>query len=113
MFEIGRLCVKIAGRDAGLRCVVVGSVDDTFVLVDGQTRRRKVNIKHLEPLDKVLSIESGASHEDVAKALSDEGIAVEEKKHAPKEKKEAPSKKPAAKSAQKTKKPAKKAAKSE
>ena len=50
MFEIGRLCVKIAGRDAGLKCLVVEVIDDNYVLIDGQTRRRKCNIKHLEPV---------------------------------------------------------------
>ena len=47
MIEIGRLCVKIAGRDAGKKCVVVDVVNDNTVLIDGETRRRNCNIKHL------------------------------------------------------------------
>ncbi|MDD5087086.1 MAG: 50S ribosomal protein L14e [Candidatus Nanoarchaeia archaeon] len=80
MFELGRLCVKIAGRDAGLKCVVVDVVDDSYVMIDGQTRRRKCNIKHLEPTDKILSVKKGASHEDILKELDKEGIKVKEKK---------------------------------
>ncbi|OIO62208.1 hypothetical protein AUJ83_03285 [Candidatus Woesearchaeota archaeon CG1_02_33_12] len=79
MFEIGRLCLKIAGRDAGLKCIVVNTVDNNYVLIDGQTRRRKCNVKHLEPLDKVLKIKKGISHEDVVKELKKESIEVEVK----------------------------------
>ena len=77
MFEIGRLCLKIAGRDAGLKCIVVDKIDDNYVLIDGQTRRRKCNVKHLEPLDKVLKVKKGLSHEDVLKELKKENIEVE------------------------------------
>ena len=49
IFSVGRVCVKIAGRDAGRKCVVVQQVNDHYVVVDGNTRRKKVNINHLEP----------------------------------------------------------------
>ncbi len=80
MIEIGRICVKIAGRDAGLKCVVVEVLDKNFVLIDGQTRRRKCNSAHLEPLDQKLSIESGASHAHVVAAFKDIGVEVVETK---------------------------------
>jgi len=70
MIEIGRLCVKLAGRDAGKTCVVVDIVDNNTVLIDGQTRRRKCNLLHLEPLKQTVKINKGASHDDVAKAFS-------------------------------------------
>jgi len=85
MFEIGRLCVKIAGRDARLKCVIVDTVDELYVMIDGQTRRRKCNINHIEPLDKVLNLNKGASHEEVVKVLKAEGIEVKER--APKKEK--------------------------
>jgi large subunit ribosomal protein L14e len=69
MFEIGRVCVKIAGRDAGKKCVVVKHLEGKLYLVDGETRRRKCNTLHLEPLDQVLEIKENASHEEVMKAL--------------------------------------------
>jgi len=76
MFEIGRLCVKIAGRDAGKKCVVVDVLEGSYVLIDGETRRRKCNIAHLEPLKEVLKIKAKASHDDVAKALEPLGFQV-------------------------------------
>ncbi len=82
MIEVGRLCVKVAGRDAGKNCVIVESVDDNFVVVDGQVKRKRCNISHLEPLQHRLPIASGASHEEVVKALEAVGIdvVVEEKR---------------------------------
>jgi len=79
MFEIGRLCLKTAGRDAGLKCIVIDKLDDNYVLIDGQTRRRKCNIKHLEPLDKVLKVKKGLGHDDVVKELKKQGIEIKEK----------------------------------
>jgi large subunit ribosomal protein L14e len=76
MIDVGRICVKTAGRDAGMKCVVVEVLDDNFVLIDGETRRRKCNILHLEPLDKTVELKKGASHADVAKAFERLGYAV-------------------------------------
>jgi large subunit ribosomal protein L14e len=55
-FAPGTVCVKIAGRDAGKTCVVTEKVDALFVKVDGFTRARKVNIKHLEPTGKRVDL---------------------------------------------------------
>ncbi len=83
MFEIGRICTKIAGRDSNRKCVVVDIVDDNHVLIDGQTRRRKCNVAHLEPSEMVLKLKKGAANRDVAEALRKEGIDCEEKKPKP------------------------------
>ena len=63
--EIGRICIKIAGRDANLKCIVVDILDGNHVLIDGQTRRRKCNNRHLEPLDQVIKIKKNAAHSDI------------------------------------------------
>ena len=76
LFQIGRMCVKIAGRDAGKQCVVLSTLKDSTVLVDGETRRRNVNVKHLEPLDKTLNLKADAPHNDVAKAFETLGLKV-------------------------------------
>jgi large subunit ribosomal protein L14e len=76
VIEIGRVCVKTAGRDARAKCLVVDILNKNYVLIDGQTRRRKCNIAHLEPLDKVAKIESNASHEEIVEALKEFGIEV-------------------------------------
>ena len=57
--EIGRLCVKLAGRDAGKKGVIIDILDEKFVLIDGETLRRICNVLHLEPLNQVLKISKG------------------------------------------------------
>lgn len=79
MLEIGRLCIKTAGREAGKACVVVKSVDSKFVMVTGpreitRVKRRKCNILHLEPLEDKLPLKSDASDSDVIKAYKEAGI---------------------------------------
>lgn len=80
IFEVGRLCMKIAGRDAGRTCVVVEPLDKTFVLVDGDVRRKKVNVKHLEPLPQLVELGPGASHEEVSREFKKLGLPVWETK---------------------------------
>ena len=86
MVEIGQVAIKIAGRDGGKFCVVVDKLDDTFVLIDGDVRRKKCNLKHLEFLDKVIKIKKNAPSEDVIKELEKLGI-KSDKKGSKKEKK--------------------------
>ncbi len=76
--EVGRICVKIRGREAGRRCVIVDVIDKNFVLVTGPknvngVRRRRANISHLKPTDDALKISRGASDEEVYKALVEAG----------------------------------------
>ena len=57
--EVGRVCIKIARRESGERCVIVEIIDDKFVEVVGKTiKNRRCNIKHLEPVDQVIGIKS-------------------------------------------------------
>lgn len=74
IFTVGRMCVKLAGRDAGRKCVVVEE-GKGFVVVDGNVRRKKVNVKHLEPLSQTVEIGKG-SHEEVVKAFEKLGLAA-------------------------------------
>ena len=69
MLGVGRVCVKIAGRDAGGECVIVDVLDGKLVLIDGNVRRKKCNVLHLEPTAKTLDIKQGATHEEVKKAF--------------------------------------------
>lgn len=115
MMEVGRLCVKIAGRDAGMKCVILQVMDKNFVLVDGQTRRKRCNIIHLEPLDQKLDLKEGASHEEVKATFKDIGIELRDttarqKKDKPKAQRKQP-KPPAAKEKPAEEKPEKKAPK--
>jgi large subunit ribosomal protein L14e len=90
MFNVGRVCVKLAGRDAGQKCVIVEVLDDKTVLIDGMTRRRKCNKVHLEPLNQTVDLKQKASHDDVAKAFKELGLEVKTKKSKPKTEKPKP-----------------------
>lgn len=92
MVEIGQLAIKIAGRDAANFCVVVDILDDTYVLIDGNVRRKKCNLKHLEFLDKKIDLKKKASSEQVKKELEKIGIKIL-KTGTKKEKKAKPAKK--------------------
>ena len=76
MFEVGRIVIKIAGRDAGNTALVIEEIDKNHVLIDGNVRRRKCNISHLEPKNEILKIKKGAKTEDVHKIMSAAGIEV-------------------------------------
>lgn len=84
MIEIGRIVVKIAGRDASKKAVIIDILDDKFVLLDGETRRRKCNILHIEPLEQKIDIKKNASHDEVSKALKEFGIETRQTKPKPK-----------------------------
>lgn len=85
MMDIGRVCIKIAGRDAGEIAVVIEKIDDTFVLVNGNVRRKRCNIKHLEPTEKLVMIQNGVSTEELHHAMKDAGLEVKKKSEKTKE----------------------------
>ena len=76
--EVGRLCVKLSGREAGKKCVIVDIMDKSFVLITGPqsvsgVRRRRVNMNHIEPLETSVEIKRGASDDDVSSVLKKAG----------------------------------------
>jgi large subunit ribosomal protein L14e len=79
MIEIGRLCVKIAGRDAGKKCVIIDIIQPNIVLIDGETRRRNCNIKHLELLEEKIELKKGADRKSVIEQFKKIGIELKEK----------------------------------
>jgi large subunit ribosomal protein L14e len=75
--EVGRICVKIAGREAGKKCVVVEVIDRNFVFITGPkelngVKRRRVNINHVEPTGNKVKIKRRASDEEIVSALDEE-----------------------------------------
>ena len=79
VIEVGRLCVKTRGREAGRKCVIVEIIDDNFVLVTGPkdvsgVKRRRANINHIEVLPEKIEIQPGASDEEVKQALEQAGL---------------------------------------
>ncbi|MEM2971427.1 MAG: 50S ribosomal protein L14e [Candidatus Bathyarchaeia archaeon] len=76
--EVGRICVKLTGREAGRKCVIVDVIDKNFVLVTGPknvsgVKRRRANLNHIEPLQEKIAINRGASDEEVIEALKTAG----------------------------------------
>jgi len=80
MFDIGRICMKTAGREAGRYCVVVAKEKDKeFLLITGpkaatKVRRRKCNINHLEPTPLKIEIKENAPDEHILEAYEKEDI---------------------------------------
>ena len=76
--EVGRICVKIVGREAGKKCVLVDIVDKNFVLITGpkavsDIKRRRTNINHIEPTSEKIDINRGATDEEITEALKTAG----------------------------------------
>lgn len=72
--DVGRVCIKVKGREAGKRCIVIDLIDRKYVLITGPkeingVRRRRVNMSHLKPLDERLDIERNASDEEILEIL--------------------------------------------
>ena len=68
IIDVGRVCVKKTGRESGNECVVVEVIDQNFVLITGpKTKRRRCNIKHLEPTGKTFDIKKGVTDAEVKK----------------------------------------------
>ena len=78
MIDVGRVCVKLAGRDAGNKCIIVDVIDNNFVMIDGAVRRKRCNIRHLEPLPQTVLIPKGARHEEVAAEMKKLGVELKE-----------------------------------
>ena len=76
--EVGRVCLKVAGREFGRKCVIVDVMDKSFVLVTGPkkvtgVKRRRANINHVAPLEDSIQIKRGASDEEVTQMLEAAG----------------------------------------
>jgi len=76
--EIGRICVKLTGREAGRKCVIVDLADKSFVLITGPksvtgVKRRRANISHIEPLQDKVEIKRDVSDEELVEALKASG----------------------------------------
>ncbi len=75
--DIGRICVKLSGREAGKKCIIVDIIDKNFVLVTGPkqlngVRRRRVNVNHLEPTGNRLDLRKGETDEEIMKTINED-----------------------------------------
>lgn len=79
MLEIGRLCVKNTGNEKGKTAVIVDISDNNFVLIDGNVKRKRCNIIHLDLLADKIEIEKGASTQEIKKMFKEMGLMDSEK----------------------------------
>ncbi len=74
MLEKGRVVRSLAGRDSGYLLAVLSANDRTAEVCDGKERplsRPKIkNIRHIEPLEKVLTEDEMRSDRALKKALA-------------------------------------------
>ena len=80
MFKQGLICRKIAGTEKGHICVILER-DKNYALIDGDVKRRKCNISHLEPL-AFTEIKKDTPKDEILKILKDSGfeVKIKEKK---------------------------------
>lgn len=76
--EVGRICIKLAGRETGKKCVIIDVMDKSFVLITGPqkatgVKRRRANINHLKPLQEKIKIPRGASDKEITATLKAAG----------------------------------------
>jgi large subunit ribosomal protein L14e len=76
--EVGRICMKTAGRENGKKCVIVDVMDKSFVLITGPkavtgVKRKRANLSHIMPLQDRVDLKRGASDEEVTQMLTAEG----------------------------------------
>ncbi len=78
MADVGRICVKLRGSDAGRRGVVVSSAGDQLLLTGPRAltgvRRRAIARWHVEMTDRRVAVAPDASDDEVLAALEREGL---------------------------------------
>ena len=50
--DVGRVCMKLKGRDAGKRCIITEIIDKNYVMIKsaGRKKVRRCSIRHIDPL---------------------------------------------------------------
>jgi large subunit ribosomal protein L14e len=76
--EVGRICMKVAGRENGKKCVIVDVMDKSFALITGPktvtgVKRKRVNLSHIMPLQDKVDLKRGASDDEVTSTLTAAG----------------------------------------
>ena len=69
--DVGSVCVKTTGREAGRKAVVLEVIDNAHVLVQGVgVRKRKCNISHLFPTGRKVKAKSNNTEKELREMLS-------------------------------------------
>ncbi len=68
--DIGSVCVKTTGREAGKKAAVLEVVDGSHVIVQGAgVRKRKCNISHLFPTGKKVDTGKNVTDKELREML--------------------------------------------
>jgi large subunit ribosomal protein L14e len=74
VFDIGRVCRKTSGLDAGKLCVVLSKDKNFATIVGPNIKKTKVNLRHLEPLPNMVKAGKDASQAEATELLKNEGL---------------------------------------
>ncbi|MEM5814536.1 MAG: hypothetical protein QXD77_01855 [Candidatus Aenigmatarchaeota archaeon] len=78
LIEKGRVCLKIAGREAGKYCVVLEQPKEGFVTIAGPktvtgVKRRKCSVFHIEPTENMIEV-GGSTDSELESAWKGSGL---------------------------------------
>ena len=69
--DVGSVCVKTTGREAGKKAIVLEIVDGAHVLIQGSgVRKRKCNISHLFPTGKKVNVGKNVTDKEIKQMLT-------------------------------------------
>lgn len=79
MIEVGVVCLKNTGREAGRYCIVLKKINNSFVNVTGPKlltgiKKRRCNVDHLTPTEHKIEIKEDSSDEEIIAALEKQNI---------------------------------------
>jgi large subunit ribosomal protein L14e len=80
--QVGRVCLKTHGREKGRKCIIADIIDKNYLLITGPpkisgVKRRRVNVKHIHPLEHVIDINRGMSDEEIENMITQSDLIAE------------------------------------
>lgn len=77
--QVGRVCVKTRGREKGHKCIIVDLIDKNYLLITGPAKvsgvkRRRVNVKHVQPLEHTIDVMRGMSDDEIEEVITQHGF---------------------------------------
>ncbi|MDH5400871.1 MAG: 50S ribosomal protein L14e [Candidatus Heimdallarchaeota archaeon] len=81
--SVGRIVVKVMGRESGKKAIVTKIIDKNFVEISGPfdlsgIKRRRVNMSHIEPTNLSIDIKKVADDDAKIKSLVEKDQQIKE-----------------------------------
>jgi len=68
LLEIGSVCIKTCGKEAGEKAVILEIINDKQVMVIGsKVKKRKCNKAHLVPIGEKISVTKSITQKELQK----------------------------------------------